>query len=924
MPDAISIGPTGGLKTNPQAFNIDNNSFPTLYNMYVWRNRAKRKRGTLELARLQRTLILLNSAIAGLPAPTGGATYTGNLITAYAAVGITFPLASEPGSQIAPGFFKIWFDKGLGNETLYVDDGAGGFIKDHGPFGFLSGTVNYITGAFTINFGGTGFPGIGVPVSAIFSYFPSLPVMGLEDYVSNTDPSQFPLLMAFDTRYSYQINQVGTPFFYNTNFYKISDVEFTWHGGDYQQFWTTNYQSAFWATNNNPGLHLILGTYVAGSATNIITFTFVTPSYSTPGGVPFQTLVIGDKLWFNEWPEVVSPLININGLVGTVSDITLAAAGTYQVTFTTTPTVSGTGIVQMLTNSLPDQDGIKWYDGDPTSGTGLPTGIDLGWVNFAPPLTALVVSINDQVEDKYYLVGALAILPFKDRLLFFKPQVMTSAGVLIDRPLQDTVLWSWNGTPYYNSLVPTNVSATETFDVSAYYVDQTGKGGYLPAGISQPLVTVMNNEDVLLIGFGGAGKKTRFVYTGNDLQPFTFYLINSELPSSSTFSAVILDRGGIDIGTYGTTITTQQSTTRIDMDIPDEIFTISAANNGQERVNAIRDFFRQWIYFSYPVGDGDGETNSWRFPTQSFLLNYQDNTWAILYENFTHHGTFRKNSEFTWETLPYNSWDEWNEPWNSGTADKSFPSIVGGTPQGYVVVKGEGTGEAPTGAVFAIADDGMGDTQITSIDHCVAVDDYLYFTKSVGAIFINGLIGRVISTPTANVFVVDIKYVTSTYTGAGVFTRLSQPLLQTKQFPVYWAEGRQVRIGTQRYLFDVTTSSQVTIGISLSQDPENFWNDGPIVPEDDVLNASLVYSQTVFTCPESTNLGLTPANSNLQQQVGANQKQMWHRVNTSLQGDTFQVGLTLSDAQMRNLEYATSEIALHGMNFQVYRGPLLA
>ena len=164
-------------------------------------------------------------------------------------------------------------------------------------------------------------------------------------------------------------------------------------------------------------------------------------------------------------------------------------------------------------------------------------------------MTATNTSINDQTSALYYLVGALAIVAFKDRLLFFGPQIQTSSGGAIQKPLQDVVSWSWNGTPYYNSLVPTNPTNSETFDVRAYYVDETGFGGYLAAGISQPIFTVLNNEDVILVGFGGTGKKTRFVNSGNELNRFLFLSYQPELPSPPTFSGIVLDRGGIDIGT---------------------------------------------------------------------------------------------------------------------------------------------------------------------------------------------------------------------------------------------------------------------------------------------------------------------------------------------------------------------------------------
>jgi hypothetical protein len=53
------------------------------------------------------------------------------------------------------------------------------------------------------------------------------------------------------------------------------------------------------------------------------------------------------------------------------------------------------------------------------------------------------------------------------------------------------------------------------------------------------------------------------------------------------------------------------------------------------------------------------------------------------------------------------------------------------------------------------------------------------------------------------------------------------------------------------------------------------------------------------------------------------QQQIWHRSSNSLIGDTFQIGITLSDAQMRT-DASTSEIVLHAMHFTVEQGPLLA
>ena len=98
----------------------------------------------------------------------------------------------------------------------------------------------------------------------------------------------------------------------------------------------------------------------------------------------------------------------------------------------------------------------------------------------------------------------------------------------------------------------------------------------------------------------------------------------------------------------------------------------------------------------------------------------------------------------------------------------------------------------------------------------------------------------------------------------------------------------------------------------------------------DLINSSLIYSTVLYTCPESTNLGLTAPNINLQMPTAIEQEQIWHRINTSLIGDTIQLGFTLSDAQMRELDAdgmpisQFSEIELHGFIIDVQPSQLLS
>jgi hypothetical protein len=60
--------------------------------------------------------------------------------------------------------------------------------------------------------------------------------------------------------------------------------------------------------------------------------------------------------------------------------------------------------------------------------------------------------------------------------------------------------------------------------------------------------------------------------------------------------------------------------------------------------------------------------------------------------------------------------------------------------------------------------------------------------------------------------------------------------------------------------------------------------------------------------------------------TGIQQSQIWHRMNTSLLGDTVQVGITLNDAQMRDSTFSNqfAEIELHGFILTVSPSQLLA
>lgn len=925
--EKVVVGPlTGGLRNDVKPFNIDNDSFPVLINAFQQRDRVKRKRGTSLLNRLKRYFNSTSTAYSTTAtiAMTAGAA---NILTGF---------SLQTNGNIVPGSVII---NNVSVAQQYTDPAMDGTLT--GNLGG-SGTINYATGAVTILGGG------GQLINAAFNYYPDLPVMGLEDLILLS--TTFPNTLGFDTKYSYKINN-GFPYnIYDVSFYKnpavsaslpgytpkTTPTSTSWNGQDYQQFWTVNYQGALWATN---GITIpFVNTNIGMQYKAIVSVTVLTPTTATLQ-ITAHGLVVGDFVFVNE----VATTTGINfqtGYVTTVTDVNNVI-----VTFPNAAlATNGTGgIAQYLTNrSDITKDCIRFYDGDPTDGNATTPTLNgvKGWVNFCPPLSEAVYSIADLPEAQYYLAGARIIIPFKDRLLFIGPVVQTStAGSQVY--LQDTVIYCQNGTPYYTASFTENPSVTspqtqffqilvpdnQTATPNSYFEDVTGFGGFQSAGVDQKINTVGINSDVILIGFDNL--QTRFVYTGNDVIPFQFYVVNAELGSGSTFSSITMDQGVLSLGSRGFVTTSQTAASRFDLDIPDEIFQIRLKGNGTERVCAQRDFINEWCYFTYPTNE-----ISYNFPTQTLQYNYRDNTWGVFRETYTTHGLFRRTDGRTWANIgeAFPTWSQWTESWNAGSTTVLQPEVISGNQQGFVLFRDEGTGEGNSLYIRSIS----GST-ITVPDHCLNVGDYITISGCIGTISteLNGKIFSVSEPVTQNTFVLNPAIGAGTYVGGGVIKRMYVPFIQTKQFPISWAAGRKTRIGSQKYLLTTTARSQITLLMYLSQDSTNPYNSGSLVPNPNTDNSGLIYSTVLYTCPESSNLGLTPFNTNLQMISNINssgtdasspQAQIWHRVNTSLIGDTVQLAFTMSDSQMRDEDFTNQfeEIEIHGFVIDVSPSQVLA
>ena len=90
------------------------------------------------------------------------------------------------------------------------------------------------------------------------------------------------------------------------------------------------------------------------------------------------------------------------------------------------------------------------------------------------------------------------------------------------------------------------------------------------------------------------------MYTGNQVLPFIWQKINTELGAESTFSVVPFDKVILGVGNVGIHACNGANVERIDDKIPDEVFRIHNENEGVQRVYGIRDYDVEMVYWTFP------------------------------------------------------------------------------------------------------------------------------------------------------------------------------------------------------------------------------------------------------------------------------------------------------------------------------------
>ncbi len=513
-------------------------------------------------------------------------------------------------------------------------------------------------------------------------------------------------------------------------------------------------------------------------------------------------------------------------------------------------------------------DPIRYYDGT-------------DWNTYRPSL--------DGVNN---LEQALILLPFKGRLLAFN--TWEGANLAAATNFQNRLRFSAIGNPTA---------------ANAFRSDIAGQGGFIDAPIQEAIVGADFIKDRLIVYFERS--TWQIVYTGIETFPFTFQQLNTELGAESTFSVWPFDDVVLGVGNVGIHACNGSEVKRIDNLVPDEVFKIQNLNQGPKRVYAVRDYDNELVFWTYPdftkySADNDNQV----YPNRVLVYNYRNGAWARFVDSFTCYGYFQRSVNYTWATLPYDSWADWTIPWNGVVYQGGYPAIVGGNQQGFTFLFDQGVNNEQSLTIQDLSSTGQTIT-VTSFDHNLVEGQYISFNDAailgVTIAPVNGVdetyqVQTIVDSDSFTIFGI----LTGTYIGDGRITVHPNFRVATKRFNPYFPNDRQLRLMAINFFLDRTANGQFEAQLYLNTNTSDSFP--RFTPFGVIDQGSLPNNR-------SANVVITSPETGLSLQQG--QEKIWHQQRYTARGQFIEILMTLADYQMKDLDIVNSDWVLHALEFIV-------
>lgn len=553
-------------------------------------------------------------------------------------------------------------------------------------------------------------------------------------------------------------------------------------------------------------------------------------------------------------------------------------------------------------------DGTKWT----RSGTGIWHGTDSNffwtttWMGITANLQSMFVSnFNATIgapganDDPLWTFDGTTWATFTPQFLSSGAKVMTARLVIAFKNrvlLMNTIeqsggtntgyvnrcRFSQNGSPFEGGL-PLCTTA---------WLEQTQAGshgaGFIDATTEEAIISAEFIKDRLIVYFERS--TWELAYTGNEVLPFVWQKINTELGSESEFSTVPFDKVVLTIGNSGVHACNSANVDRIDNSIPDQVFQIRNKNAGSARVAGIRDYFTEMVYWSIPSIDRNIDGT---YPDRVLVYNYKNGTWSYNDDCITAFGYFEQQGDITWSNIDI-TWQEFEGTWGSGVTQSDFRQVIAGNQEGFVYrIIPTLNSNAHVMQITDIVTAGAG-LDVVIMNHTLLAGEYIHIENAVGVTGVNDTIFMVFRVVDANTIFINNAAIVGTYRGGGIASRVSQVSILTKEYNFYVDKGVNAAIGKVDFYVTKTSGGAITIDYYPSSSSESMLYNGS-------ESGALLGTGTLDTSPYA----LVP--------LEKVQDRIWHPLYLQTQGETIQFYMYFTDAQMVDPMVVFCPFELHGM-----------
>ena len=519
------------------------------------------------------------------------------------------------------------------------------------------------------------------------------------------------------------------------------------------------------------------------------------------------------------------------------------------------------------------------------------------WTTFQPQL--------DGVQN--YLQSALILIPYFGRLI---------------------ALNTWEGSSNYAS--SSNIFNRARYSAigdptaaNAWRSDIIGQGGFIDAPTNEAITSAAFIKNTLLVTFEKSTWQLRYV--GEYGVPFIWERVSSDYGSESPYATIIFNEGVLSPGDKAYLSIDSVNVRRIDEQIPDQIFQILVANNGNERVGGVRDYQRELVFWNYPNAETlfiDGASNQY-FPNNVLVYNYRNNAYSVFRDNVTAFGSFQTLTGITWDSVTV-TWDDDDVTWDSIQQEAQFPLVVAGNQEGFVFKYGYSSKDD---GLLSITGINLTTTpiQLTIVNHNLTTGEFITL---FGLQFIDGstflpvttsLLTNPYTNPlqtavyqvtfidlntvsieiydfTTNAYVNNFPFTPATtaiYVGGGTAALLPVLDVVTKDFNPYQTQGRQTMLSYVDFLTDSSDESEMTVNIQVNASQ--------------VIRGNLLVGnkevETYLPSPFYNNTANSPVSD-----------YAWHRFYATVVGQYFNVEMTYDDILMNTYSTHTETWVLEAIN----------